>query len=307
MYYFIINPASRSGCGYKIWKKIEGRLEPEGVEYQAFLTERPGQASEYAKALTEKCAEPRVIVVIGGDGTMNEVLDGINFSDYITLGYIPAGTGSDLARSLKLKRSPVRSLRRILNPRYYRQIDYGVITYGDDVLRHRRFIVSSGIGLDAAVCHRLLYSRLKPFFNRLHMRRMPYILTGLFQYFSAKPVKGYILLDGIKRVEFNYIYFISVQLHPSEGGGFRFAPKADCSDGNLDVCIVSHASKREVLSILIRAFFKCRHNRGIRTYRCREVQIHTERPMAVHVDGESCQYQSDVDLRCIERRVRIIV
>ena len=55
MYYFIVNPASRSGYGYRIWKKIERRLESERLDYRAFLTERPGQASEFARELTGHC------------------------------------------------------------------------------------------------------------------------------------------------------------------------------------------------------------------------------------------------------------
>ena len=61
MYYFIINPASQSGRGYKIWKKIEQRLVRDGVEYQAYLTEYAGQATEYARKLTSHCKEARVI------------------------------------------------------------------------------------------------------------------------------------------------------------------------------------------------------------------------------------------------------
>lgn len=70
----------------------------DGVEYQAYLTEYAGQATEYARKLTSHCKEARVIVVVGGDGTMNEVVDGIVSCDMVTLGYIPVGTGSDLAR-----------------------------------------------------------------------------------------------------------------------------------------------------------------------------------------------------------------
>ncbi len=307
MYYFIINPASRSGYGYLVWKRVEKHLIRLSEEYEAYLTEGPGQASQYARTLTEHCGESRVLVVIGGDGTMNEVLDGMNLSSFVTLGYIPAGWGSDLAAGLRLSHFPVRGLCRILNPRSVRQLDYGVITYGDDVLKHRRFVVSAGMGLDGAVCHRLLYSRIRGFFNRLHMHKIPYVVTGFLQCLKTRPVKGYILLDGTKRVEFNNIYFVSVQLQSSEGGGFRFAPRADCSDGSLDVCVVSHSSRRQVFGILWRAYWKRSHNRGIRSYSCREVQIHTERPLAVHVDGESCQYQSDIDIRCIERKVSMIV
>ena len=126
-----------------------------------------------------------------------------------------------------------------------------MIAYGDDVLRHRRFIVSAGIGLDAEVCQHMQRSAIKNICNRIHLRRLSYRILGFIQYLKAKPIRGYILLDGTRRVEFNYIYFISAQIQPCEGGGFWFAPKADSSDGNLEVCIVSHASKRQVLGTLL--------------------------------------------------------
>lgn len=308
MYYFIINPNSRSGNGYRVWRRVEKQLSMEGVEYAAFLTEHPGHAAEYADQLTRSCKEPRIIVVVGGDGTVNEVLDGLCFCGTLTLGYIPAGSGNDLARSLKLPKSPKKCLKKILYPKYHKLIDYGVMTYGDEVVRHRRFIVSAGIGMDAAVCHNLLYSRMRKFFNRTHAVRLCYVMTGIKQLLLARPTKGYIILDGAKKVEFNYIYFIAAQLHPSEGGGFRFAPKADYSDGKIDLCIVSHPSRVHMIPVLLKSLFlRTTKNKGIRIYQCREATIHTDRPMAVHADGESCLYQSDLDIRCIERKVRMIV
>lgn len=308
MYYFIVNPHAKSGNGYKVWRRIEKLLEFSGVEYQVSLTEHQGHAAELAAELTKGCREPKIIVIIGGDGTVNEVLDGLSFCGTITLGYIPAGSGNDLARSLRLPKSPKKCLKKILHPKYHKLIDYGVVTYGDDVVHHRRFMVSAGIGMDAAVCHNLLYSRVRPALNHMHMSRAAYITSGLKQLLQARPTKGYILLDGSKKVEFNYIYFISAQIHSSEGGGFYFAPKADYSDGILEVCVASHSSKSQLLPMLLKALI--RHpakNRGLRRYQCREVMIHTERPMAVHADGESCQYQSDLEIRCIEKKVRIIV
>lgn len=308
MYYFIINPHSKSGNGYKVWKRIEKQLALEGIEYAAFMTERPGHAQEYARQLTQGCKDSRVIVIVGGDGTVNEVVDGLNFGGNITLGYIPAGSGNDLARSLKLPKSYRKCLKKILHPKYYKLIDYGVMTYGDEVLKHRRFVVSAGIGLDAAVCHNLLYSKARKLFNRLNAAKLSYVAIGLKQLLLAKPTKGYILLDGSKRVEFNYIYFISSQIHPAEGGGFRFAPKADCSDGKMEICIASHPSRFQMVPVLFGALLsRTTRNKGIRIYPCREVVIHTDRPMAVHTDGESCLYQRDIEIRCIEKKVRIIV
>ena len=102
MYYFIINPNARCGRGKNVWKKLERILERENAQYQAYITEKPGDAKVFARKLTEGCREPHVIVAVGGDGTVNEILDGLSFCSPVTLGYIPAGSGNDLARSLRL-------------------------------------------------------------------------------------------------------------------------------------------------------------------------------------------------------------
>ncbi len=307
MYYFIVNPNASSGrCG-KIWKKLERQLTHLGMEYQGFVTEKPGDAISYAAGLTEGCREARIIIVVGGDGTMNEVLDGLAFCGPVTLGYIPAGSGNDLARSLKLPRRPVRCLKKILNPKYYKLLDYGVMSYGE-TLEHRRFLISAGMGMDAAVCQSLEGSKVKDTMNKLYMGGLSYLIAGIKQLILFYPVKGYLLLDGTQKVELNHIYFISAHIHPFEGGGFKFAPTADPCDGKLTLCVVHHSSKIKLIPFLATSLLgHHKKYRGVRSYQCREVELHMERPVAVHGDGESFMCQKDLHLRCIPGKVRLIV
>ncbi|MEY8339040.1 diacylglycerol kinase family protein [Lachnospiraceae bacterium 62-35] len=304
MYYFIANPHSGNGQGYKICRQVERRLGNACVEYELFLVTEAGEAREIVRHLTEGCKEPKVIVAIGGSGTVNEVLDGLCFSGPVTIGYIPSGRGNDLARSLRLSMSVGRCMKKILYPKYYKMLDYGVISYGDNGAFHRRFAVSAGIGLDGVVCHSLLHQKVK----RIYLGRINYILIGLRQLLTARPVKGYIILDGVQKVEFNHIYFISAHIHPYEGGGFRFASQANYTDGKLTLCVAHHSGKRKLLAFLINAWMgKQKKYRGVRNFECREVAIHVDNPMPVHADGESCFVQTDIHLRCIQRKLRMIV
>ena len=98
-------------------------------------------------------------------------------------------------------------------------------------------------------------------------RRFCYLLLGLWQLLAARPVKGYILMDGDRKVEFNYIYQVSAHIHPYEAGGYKFAPGADCSDGHLTVCVISQSDKRKVASLLLGTFLHGgRRCRGVRTF-----------------------------------------
>lgn len=308
MYYFIVNPNSRCGRGQHIWNRLRGALEASGVEYEVYFTEKPGDARFYASKLTNGCKESNVIVAVGGDGTVNEILDGLCFCGSITLGYIPAGFGNELARSLKLPRNPVRCLNRILHPKYYKLMDYGVITYGDREVAHRRFIVSAGIGMDAAVCQKVLFLKSKGLLQKLHIGRLIYPLIGIKQLALAKPSKGHILINGVQKVEFNHVYFISAHIHSYEGGGFKFTPGARFEDGKLTICIMNSRKKRKLIPVLVSSLLGRKiPNAGIRFYTCEEIEIHMENPMAVHTDGESCFCQKDVQIRCISKKLRVIV
>ncbi len=111
MYYFIVNPNAGWGKGGRVWQVLSGYLEKHQVEYEAYLTIGKGDAREAARRLTCGRREELVLVGVGGDGTMNEILDGLCFGCPMTLGHIPAGTGNDLGRSLRLPLSPLKGLK----------------------------------------------------------------------------------------------------------------------------------------------------------------------------------------------------
>ena len=306
MYYFIVNPNSGNGRGLKNWNALLKLLNKKRIGYNAFLTAAPGEAKLKAAELTESGTEDTTIIIVGGDGTVNEVIDGLCLDTKPSVGIVPSGSGNDLAKSLKVSKNIKKNLKRILTASP-RSIDYGVVSYGSNENKNRRFVISSGIGFDAAVCHDLLESRMKAALNKVRMGRCAYLLNGAKEYLLSPPVKGYVLLDGVRRVEFNNILFISAHIMPYEGGGYMFAPGADCRDGKLQICVVSPCSRLKLLPSVLFAkhcALKCRN--GVKLFECREAHIHTALPLAVHTDGESCEYQTDIDVRCVERRLRFI-
>lgn len=309
MYYFIINPQSRSGKGRRIWKEVKRCLDKRNISYEACLTEGAGHARAIAQEITSTPkGDDVIIVVLGGDGTLNEVVDGMTFYDRFSLAYIPAGSGNDFARGLRLPKKHIRVLNRILNSQNYRYLDYGVLSFGDLEAQNRRFVVSAGIGFDAEVCHEILVSRMRRVLNRLHMGKLSYIIIGIKKLAGIKPSNGYMILDDTKRVDFKNVLFVSAHIHRYEGGGFAFAPKADPADGCLEICAVSNLPRRRLVAVLFFSLFGMHMGlRGVRTYRCREIRVHSDRPMAVHTDGESCGWQTDILARCIEKKVKLVV
>lgn len=293
MYYFIVDPNVRKGRGEQVWKKLEHQLWKAGVEYQLRIAGEQGEAETIAHELTEGCKEERVLVAVGGDRFVNEILNGISFGNQISFGYILMDSDNNFARSLRISGNPCRCLKKILNPKHYRYLDYGILAYGSQEPIYRRFAVSCGIGMDTVLCQ-----PAQKFCGRL--KKKMYFLF-------AKPTKGYLLLDGVKKVEFNNIYFVSCHIQPFEGG-FLFAPKADASDGFLEICVAHHVSKRKLFQTLLAAKLgRTKRQRGIHFYKCREVQIHLDKPMDVHADGVCCREHSDIHVRCVEKKLRMLM
>lgn len=312
MYHFIINPHSKSGKAYQIWLRIEKKFHQQKIEFDAYLTDYPGHAKELATMLTTPAddddQEPRTLIILGGDGTLNEVVNGLTFLVPITLGYIPTGSGNDFARSMRLSKKPDRVLKHLLNPKYHPYIDYGIVTYGTDAPIHRRFAVSCGIGYDASVCQEMLTSKLKEWFNTIHLGKLSYIAIGIQCIFKMKPCDGYIELDNAKRINLKKVAFISSHIQRYEGGGFMFAPTANSNDGMLDICVIANTNRLKVIPVLLAALFGKHVNmKGVQYLRCREAKIHMNRPLNMHTDGEVHEDQTDLTLSCVERRLRIIV
>jgi diacylglycerol kinase family enzyme len=140
-YCFIINPNSRSQRGRAIWEEVQKELEKSQIKYEIYLTERRKNATAIAAMLTAD-QEEKTLVVLGGDGTVNEVLNGIQNFDHVILGYIPTGSSNDFARGMKIPKDPVKALYLVLHPQAIQKMDIGVVDYGE---KSRRFAVSAGI------------------------------------------------------------------------------------------------------------------------------------------------------------------
>ena len=128
MYHFIINPAARSGLGEHMWKKLEPLLKQRRISYQAVFTRYQSHATKIAEEITSD-GDRHTLIVLGGDGTVNEVINGIVYLGQTELGSIPLGSSNDLARGLELPSDPEKALFSILNAPA-RPVDIGCVRYG---------------------------------------------------------------------------------------------------------------------------------------------------------------------------------
>lgn len=324
MYYIIINPNSKSGRGMQIWQKIEPMLLAEKLPYKAMISKGKGDVASIARQITQSTDEANLII-LGGDGTINEALQGIRDFTKVNIGYIPTGSSNDLARDMGLCKDPAKILEKILccdtssqSPQKS-MADIGVLAYGSRMLADgseykgqepakRYFAVSSGIGFDAAVCEEALSSPIKDTLNKLKLGKLTYLGIALKQLIAAKPVSCELSLDGKPPVHIKRFLFVASMIRQYEGGGFRFCPAANARDGLLDLCFVGSLPKLLILFALPTAFIGKHYMfPHIMHYRASQVEIKTSVPLWVHTDGE-VYYKSDhIYLSCEKQKISFLI
>lgn len=307
MYHFIVNPASRSGQGAKYWSKIKNYLDEHEIAYKAHISTHSGHVAKLMKELTKDLTDHSdnlFIIVLGGDGTVNEALQGVTRFDKLTLGYIPTGSSNDLARDLGISKDPIEALKRLLNNPDSCSMDIGTVTYRDisdsTTWLTRHFTVSCSIGYDAAICDEVMHSRLKIILNRIGLGKLVYLLIALKQLIFAKSIDANLILeDDEQTIPIRKLLFLAGMNHRYEGGGFMFAPAADYQDGVLDICCASNATKLKVLRVLPTAY-KGNHLRfpELSDYHITSYSVKTEAPMWLHVDGEPLIQTNEIHVSC---------
>lgn len=301
---FIVNPKSRSGMGWMVWKTIEPQLKKNGVDYCLYLTERKRHAAEIAGKITSDGLE-HTIVVLGGDGTVNEVVNGICVPERVLLGYIPIGSSNDFARGLGIPKDPEKALRAVLQPDVIKKIDIGMTERNG---KKRKFAVSAGIGFDAAVCHAVCISGWKVILNKFGLGKLSYAMVAVDRLMKDRPVRFTAVTENGRKRIFEKAYFAAFMNLQYEGGGFRFCPKASCTDGLLDVIVVHDLSVLKILFLLPTAFAGIHTRfRGVSVFRCRKAVIETEIPLPIHTDGEPAFPRKRITAGITGEKIRVIV
>ena len=295
MYYFIVNPASKTGVGEKYWKRVEKVLKEKRVPYQVEVSVRAGHVEELVRRITKNAKEETVhLVILGGDGTVNEAIQGIEDFEKVVISYIPTGSSNDLARDMGITKNPEEALEAILKAEREIYMDMGLAHYDEASIEgkkveisDRRFMVGCGMGFDAAVCEEVGRSKMKNLLNKVKLGKLVYLGIALKQLIQSEMIDGYVTVDDEEPIYIKRMYFTVAMVHHYEGGGFKFCPNADAKDGLLDLCVASNATKLKVLRIIPTAF-DGKHVRfkEIQMLRGKRVVIEANKPMWVQTDGE---------------------
>ena len=316
MIHIIVNPGGASGRTMDYFRK---KILPlfSGADYEIHFSSQSDSLTQIASRLTDSSSRKESFVnlaVVGGDGTLNEVLNGIQDFEHTRVGLIPSGSGNDLARGLELPSDPGEIVKRILREETLRQMDVGqTILHDRDV--SMLFAVSSGIGFDAQVCHMASDDSVKGVLHKIGQGKLIYLREAvklILSWESAPAQITYERREGetkdVVRVQ-DELVFAAGMNHKYEGGGFMLCPKAEADDGKLDLCVVHNLSKTEFFRFFLGAFKgkHVKHKECVTQARRRSVRIQAQRPLWVHVDGETRYTSVDVQFRTAEVRLNLMV
>lgn len=306
MYYFIVNEHSRSGKGAEIWREVEAVLKEREISYQAYKTEYEGHAFQLSHDICELQEEDIRLIVLGGDGSANEVLNGMTHFEKVKFGVIPTGSGNDLARGLGIKGSPTEQLEAILSCEKEFVMDLGEVSWNGGK-KPRLFAISAGTGLDALVCKKALKSALKDFLNKIHLGKLTYILLTIESLFTMETTDGAAVSDGKGQKNMKKMIFCAAMNFRAEGGGVPMAPAADARDGKLSVCCAYGIPKWRTffcLPFLVTA--KHLFIRGFEVTDCAEYDLRLKYPMVLHADGEYCGEVTEIHFKCLPGMLHVL-
>jgi diacylglycerol kinase (ATP) len=283
-WFTIVNPNAGNGKGKKDWERISGLFAKENIQVIAKFTEKKGEAVQFTSEAIKTGF--RKIISVGGDGTLNEVINGAFTQEScptkdIVIGMIPVGTGNDWGRMFSIPLvyegavNVIRENKTMLH-------DIGVITYFNGNQQQRRYFINiAGLGFEALVVNKTNKQKDKGRSNQAI-----YFYNLLSSLISYKNTKADITIDG--RTYNCNIFSVNVGNGRYCGGGMRQTPEAMPDDGLLDITVIKEMGRFEIIrSLKILYDGTILSHPKVDGYRSKYLKVTSESILYTEADGES--------------------
>lgn len=284
---FVVNPVSGvRGDRKSVAGLIEETLRCAGQEFDVVYTHCRGDGVRLAQEASIQGYG--IVAAVGGDGTVNEVGQGL-MGSAAALAVIPAGSGNGFARNFNIPLDQREAVRLLLSPH--------VITIDAGKINNRYFFNVAGIGLDAAISQSFEHAGTRG--------RLTYFLIGAKTFFTYEPVPVKIKHEG-REVNPKPL-LVSIANAPQYGSGAVIAPQAKPDDGLLDVCIIDKLTLWKAAANIYRLFNgTIDQMKGYHSFQTNSLTIERPGPGPIHADGDSHQEEALLKIGVLPGRLRVV-
>jgi len=301
-WFTVVNPNAGNGKGKKDWERISYLFEKSDISVSARFTERKGHAIEFTReAISDGY---RKFISVGGDGTLNEIVNGIFTQDVCptkdtVMGMIPVGTGNDWGRMFGIPLVYEGSVK-VISDNKIMPHDVGTLTYfSADGQQKRYFMNIAGLGFEAVVVQKTNRQKDKGMSNKaIYFYNL---LSSLISYRNT-PVE--ITIDG--RISRAKVFSINVGNGRYCGGGMRQTPDAIPDDGLFDITVIKEMGRIEIIrSLQLLYDGTIMSHPKVDGYRSTNLKVTSESVVYIEADGESLGH-TPVEFSIIPAAVNII-
>jgi len=275
---FLVNPASAGGSTGRRWPEIAHRAAALGLSGDALISEAPGQLTSLAAQAVEQGAE--LLVVVGGDGSVNEVVNGIAGAKDVDLAVVPRGTGWDFARTFGIPRDVDRALEIALHANV-RELDLGRVSYRTwaGAEAHAHFANVASAGISGAIAQRANET------SKALGGKVSYYWSTLAVF--ARWQTGEMRVSVDEETRAGKMIDVMVANGRFLGGGMMMLPEAEPDDGLFDVMLLGDVTKRDLLFTLPKTYRGTHlpHPR-LEVLRGSVVTVDAPEALPIEIDGE---------------------
>jgi YegS/Rv2252/BmrU family lipid kinase len=283
-WFTIINPNAGNGKGKKDWSRILSLFEREDIPIVSRFTRQKGQAMEFVREAISSGF--RKFISVGGDGTLNEVINGIFTQEHcspkeIVTAMIPVGTGNDWGRMFGIPLVYEGSVGIIKENKQLLH-DIGVISYYEGSQQHKRYFINiAGLGFEALVVSKTNRQKEKG-----KSSKAIYFYNLLSSLISYRKTESDVIIDGRKL--HSKVFSVNVGNGRYCGGGMRQTPDALPDDGLLDITVIKDMSRWEIIrSLKLLYDGTILSHPKVDGFRSNNLLVESAQPIYAEADGES--------------------
>ncbi|AQP54170.1 hypothetical protein CBF34_06435 [Vagococcus penaei] len=292
-WHIIVNESAGSGKGKRVLNKTRHYLINQHIPFKVYSTTHAGHEKEITQqlistTLIEWSANLELfplLVIIGGDGTLHEVINTLADYPNIPIAYLPGGSGNDFARGANISRRTLKALKHIEATTQPKSLHL-VKAYNQQTKQNYYGVNNLGIGLDAAIVKQANSSQAKGNLNRMHLGALAYLFASIKVLREQQPFPVDVTFDQ-KKQSFKRAYLCTVTNHPYFGGGVAIDPTANVLEPKLSLVVVERISFIKILGLICRLLLKTHlSSRHVNHFKASTFEISTNESVYGQIDGE---------------------